>query len=72
MSMRDAWPECGSQRFRRNGQIHNGTQNPQGKTCGRQFVVAATNRLIDPEQRTVVERALSQFLAIGERIYHSL
>ena len=30
----------------RTGQIHHGTQNHQCRTCGRQFVVDATNRLI--------------------------
>src|SRR5262245_27961334 len=56
MSIREACPECGSQLFKKNGHIHNGKQNHQCKTCGRQFVVDATNRVIDAEHRSLVER----------------
>ncbi len=53
MSVRDACPECGSQLFKKNGHIHNGKQNHQCQACGRQFVLDATNRVIDEEHRTV-------------------
>ena len=64
MSKRDACPECGSQQFKRNGHIHNGKQNHQCKSCGRQFVVVATNRVIDAEQRTLVERLLCEKISM--------
>jgi insertion element IS1 protein InsB len=64
MNIRDACPECGSQQFKRNGHIHKGKQNHPCKPCGRQFVVAATNRLIDAEQRTVVERLLCEKISL--------
>jgi IS1 family transposase len=60
VSMREVCPECGSQRFKKNGHIHNGKQNHQGKACGRQFVVDATNRVINEEHRTLVERLLCE------------
>ena len=41
MSVREACPECGSQLFKKNGHIHNGKQNHQGKDCSRQFVLTA-------------------------------
>jgi transposase-like protein len=56
MSSREACPEWGARLFTTNGHIHNGKQNPHCTTCGRQFVVAATKREIDAEQRSVVER----------------
>jgi len=60
MTMRDACPECGSPQFKKNGHIHNGKQNHQCKKCGRQFVLDATNRVIDDEHRPLVERLLCE------------
>jgi IS1 family transposase len=57
-------PECGSERYKKNGHIHNGKQNHQCKDCGRQFVVDATKRVIDEEQRTLVERLLCEKLSL--------
>jgi insertion element IS1 protein InsB len=62
--MRDACPECGSQLFKKNGHIHTGKQNHQCKECGRQFVVDATDRVIDEEQRKVVERLLCEKISL--------
>jgi insertion element IS1 protein InsB len=56
IGMREACPGCGSQRFKKNGHIHNGKQNHQCKTCGRQFVVDATKGVIDAEHRSLVKR----------------
>jgi len=53
--MRDACPECGSQPFKKKGHIHTGKQHYQCKGCGRQFVIDATHRVRDEEQRTFVE-----------------
>jgi transposase-like protein len=65
-SITEACPECGSQLFKKNGHIHNGKQNHQCKTCGRQFVVDATNRVIDAEHRSVVERLLCEKISLRE------
>jgi insertion element IS1 protein InsB len=64
IGVRDACPECGSQLFKKNGHIHNGKQNHQCKTCGRQFVVDATNRVIDAEHRSLVERLLCEKISL--------
>ena len=64
MSIRDACPECGSERFKKNGHIHNGKQNHHCKACGRQFVVDATNQGIVEEQRTLVERLLCEKISL--------
>src|SRR5262245_26345856 len=64
MSVREACPECRSPQFKKNGHIHNGKQNHQGKVCGRQFVVDATNRVIVHEQRILVERLLCEKISL--------
>ena len=64
ISVRAACPECGSKRFKKNGHTHNGKQNHQCKTGGRQFVVDATNRVIDAEQRSMVERLLCEKISL--------
>jgi len=64
MRVREACPECGLQRFKKNGHIYNGKQNHQCKDCGRQFVVAATNRVIVEEQRAMVERLLCEKISL--------
>src|SRR5262245_66404305 len=64
LSSREACPECGSPWFKKNGHIHNGEQNYRCKMCGRRFVVDATNRVIDIEQRTLVERLLCEKISL--------
>jgi len=64
VSVREACPECGSQHFKRNGHIHNGKQNHQCKACGHQFALAATNRVINEEHRTLVERVLCEKISL--------
>jgi insertion element IS1 protein InsB len=64
MTMSDVCPECRSQQFKKNGHIHNGKQNHQCKDCGRQFVVDATHRVIDEEQRLLVERLLCEKISL--------
>lgn len=64
MVMREVCPECGSQRYKKNGHIHTGKQNHQCKTCDRQFVLHAQNRLIGEDQRTLVERLLCEKISL--------
>ena len=64
MVIRDACPECGSNRFKKNGHIHTGKQNHQCKTCGRQFVLCAENHVIAEDQRTLVERLLCEKISL--------
>jgi hypothetical protein len=44
--------------------MHTGQQNHQWKACGRQFVLHADNRLIDDEQRALVERLLCETISL--------
>jgi insertion element IS1 protein InsB len=64
MGMREACPECGSERFKKNGHIHTGKQNHQCKKCGRQFVLHAENRMIGEDQRARVERLLCEKISL--------
>ena len=64
ISMRDACPECGSLQFKKNGHIHNSKQTHQCKDCGRQFVVNATNRVIDQEHCTLVQRLFCEKISL--------
>ena len=62
--MREACPECSSERFKKNGHIHTGKQNHQCKKCGRQFVLHTENRTIGPDQRAMVERLLCEKISL--------
>ena len=64
MVVREAYPACGSERFKRNGHMHTGQQNYQCKGCGRQFVLQADNRVIGEEQRALVERLLREKISL--------
>jgi insertion element IS1 protein InsB len=64
MIMRNACPGCSSQRFKKNGHIHNGKQNHRCQACGRQFVVRAVNRVIAEEQRALVRRLLCEKISL--------
>ena len=64
MVIRDACPECGSNRFKKNGHIHTGKQHHQCKTCGRQFVLCAENHVIAEDQRTLVARLLCEKISL--------
>ena len=64
MSIRDACPECGSARFKKNGHIYNGKQNHRCMACSRQFVSEVTKRVIDEEDRQLVERLLCEKISL--------
>ncbi len=64
MVIRDACPACGSNRCKKNGPIHTGTQHHQGKTCGRPCVLCAENRVVAEAQRTLVERLLCEKISL--------
>jgi insertion element IS1 protein InsB len=64
MVVREACPACASQQFKKNGHMHTGQQNHRGKDCGRQCVMHAANRVIDTDQRTLVERLLLEKISL--------
>ena len=64
MVLRDACPGCGSPKFKKNGHVHSGKQNHQGKACGRQLVVSTEDHIISDEQRTVIEHLLRERISL--------
>src|SRR4029434_1585145 len=64
MVVREACPACGSQQFKKNSHSHTGKQNHQCQACGRQVVLHASNRVINEEQRTLVERLLRENISL--------
>ena len=62
--MREGCPQCGSQRYKKNGHIHNDKQNHQGKECERQFVGHVDQHLISEEQCALVERSLLERISL--------
>ena len=51
-------PECGSEKNKKNGHIHNGKQNHYCKKCGRQFVENPEQKLISVEKREQIRKLL--------------
>jgi len=64
MIKREACPQCGSKRYKRNGRIHTGKQNYKCKACGRAFVLVPENHVLTEEQRAVIERLLLERISL--------
>jgi DNA-directed RNA polymerase subunit RPC12/RpoP len=60
-------PSCQSDKVKRNGHIHNGKQNYQCKSCGRQFVVHPNKKYISQEEREMIDRLLLERIPAGHR-----
>jgi len=55
---REACPDCGSGRHKKNGHIHNGKQNYRCKDCDRQFVADCEFKSIGEGTRELIKKAL--------------
>src|SRR5215470_2712572 len=64
MVEREACPQCGSRRYKRNGRIHTGKQNHKCRACGRAFVLVPENHVLTEEQRAVIERLLLERISL--------
>jgi C4-type Zn-finger protein len=64
MVVREACPECGSDRYKKNGHTRHSKQNHHCKACGRQFVSTAENLIIAHEQRTLIEHLLCERISL--------
>lgn len=51
-------PKCGSEQVMKNGHIHNGKQNHRCKSCGRQFVLNSTKKVISEEIKGRIDKLL--------------
>ena len=64
MALRDACPQCGSSKYKKNGHIHNGKQNHHCHDCGRQFVRCFAQYLIADDTRELIERLLLERISL--------
>ncbi len=64
MILREAYPQCRSRQYKRNGRIHTGKQNYKCRACGRAFVLVPENHVITEEQRAVIERLLLERISL--------
>jgi insertion element IS1 protein InsB len=64
MVEREACPQCGSRRYKKNGRIHSGKQNHKCKACGRAFVLVPENHVITEEQQALIERLLLERISL--------
>lgn len=58
-------PRCDSSRIVKNGFIHNGKQNFLCKSCGRQFVLAPKNKVIEQETKDLIDKLLLEKLPLA-------
>jgi DNA-directed RNA polymerase subunit RPC12/RpoP len=56
--IRESCPNCGSEKYKKNGHIHNGKQNYRCKECGRQFVMDYEFKDIDDFKKDLINKAL--------------
>jgi hypothetical protein len=64
MIIREACPECGSTRSKKNGHTRHGKQQHQCKACERQFSASAENLSISHERRTLLANLLRERLSL--------
>lgn len=57
-------PSCKSKSVKKNGHIHNGKQNHRCLSCGRQFVLNPSQKLISEDTRSQVRQALLERVSL--------
>jgi transposase-like protein len=60
-----ACPACASTHTVKNGKIHNGKQNYKCRDCGRQFVQAPQNKVIDQATKTLIDKLLLEKIPLA-------
>lgn len=58
-------PKCASKGVVKNGHIHNGKQRYLCKSCGRQFVYGATNKVISEETEARIDKLLLEKIPLA-------
>jgi IS1 family transposase len=58
MLIREVGPQCKSPKYKKNGHIHNGTQNHHCHDCGRHLVQCCEQYLSSADKRSLIERLL--------------
>ncbi len=57
-------PNCCATAIKKNGHIHNGKQNHQCLSCGRQFVIDPQNKVISEEKQAFIRQALLERVSL--------
>jgi transposase-like protein len=57
-------PTCSSITIKKNGHIHNGKQNHQCLSCGRQFVLNPEKKVIPEEEKAKIQQALLERVSL--------
>lgn len=63
--MKPTCPSCQATAIKKNGHIHTGKQNHRCLSCGRQFVLDPTNKLISQETRSQIQQALLERVSLA-------
>jgi transposase-like protein len=58
-------PECSSTHTVKNGKIHNGKQNFKCRECGRQFVLAPQQKIIDQATKDLIDKLLLEKIPLA-------
>jgi predicted Zn finger-like uncharacterized protein len=64
MSASLSCPHCHSQRFVKNGSIHNGKQKYRCKECGHQFIENPTKKYIDDRTKEIIDKLLLERISL--------
>jgi transposase-like protein len=57
-------PSCSSTLVKKNGHIHNDKQNHRCLKCGRQFVLAPTQKIVDDKTKGLIKRVLLERISL--------
>src|SRR4030095_4585093 len=64
MVIREVCPRCKSDKYKKNGHIHNGKQKHHCHDCGRQFVQSFEQYRITDDKRSLIERLLVERISL--------
>jgi insertion element IS1 protein InsB len=64
MVIREVCPRCKSDKYKKNGHIHNGKRNHHCHDCGRQFVQSFEQYRITDDKRSLIERLLVERISL--------
>jgi len=64
MVMREACPEWGAKRYKKNSHTRHGKQHHQCKACERQYSASVDTPIIAHERRTLIENLLRELISL--------
>ena len=64
MVIRTSCPECGSNKYKKNGHTHNGKQNHQCKDCRREFVLDPAKEVVSEDKKELAQKLLLERISL--------